>query len=144
MKTKAMRSRYYCIAHAGAGAVIIFLQQLSKFLGTLDLLSACVGIMKSTIVFQSGSVLARGVTTATRYCAIRRQFQGRGKRGKRGSQLYHGLDSAATSFSGDLCSIFHWKEHDATVSGESREDESRWSGRVYPEGCWPRRDLLRE
>jgi hypothetical protein len=35
------------------------------------------------------------------------------------------LDSAATSFSGDLCSTFHWKEHDATVSGESREDESR-------------------
>jgi hypothetical protein len=86
MKTKAMRSRYYYLAQAGAGAVIIFLQQLSKFLGTLDLLSACVGIMKSTIVFQSGSVLVRGVTTAARYCAIRRQFQDRdaqnGKKGK--------------------------------------------------------------
>ncbi|OCL14495.1 acyl-CoA oxidase [Glonium stellatum] len=33
--------------------------------------------VRSTIVFQSGSVLARGVTIAIRYCAIRRQFQDR-------------------------------------------------------------------
>lgn len=33
--------------------------------------------VRSTIVFQSGSVLARGVTIATRYCAVRRQFQDR-------------------------------------------------------------------
>lgn len=31
--------------------------------------------VRSTIVLQSGSVLARGVTIATRYCAVRRQFQ---------------------------------------------------------------------
>lgn len=31
--------------------------------------------IRSTIVLQSGSVLARGVTIATRYCAVRRQFQ---------------------------------------------------------------------
>ncbi|KAK2737774.1 fatty-acyl coenzyme A oxidase [Myotisia sp. PD_48] len=33
--------------------------------------------VRSTIVLQSGSVLARGVTIATRYCAIRSQFQDR-------------------------------------------------------------------
>ncbi|KAF4978174.1 hypothetical protein FZEAL_5419 [Fusarium zealandicum] len=33
--------------------------------------------VRSTIVLQSGSVLARGVTIATRYCAVRRQFQDR-------------------------------------------------------------------
>ncbi|CAH0045446.1 unnamed protein product [Clonostachys solani] len=31
--------------------------------------------IRSSIVLQSGSVLARGVTIATRYCAVRRQFQ---------------------------------------------------------------------
>jgi acyl-CoA oxidase len=31
--------------------------------------------VRSTIVLQSGDVLARGVTIATRYCAVRRQFQ---------------------------------------------------------------------
>jgi hypothetical protein len=67
-----------------------------------------------------------------------------GKRGKSGSQLHHGLDLAAASFSGDLCSTFYWKEHDATVPGESKEDESRWSDGVYPEGRWLRRDPLRK
>ncbi|EXJ82141.1 acyl-CoA oxidase [Capronia coronata CBS 617.96] len=33
--------------------------------------------IRSTIVLQAGSVLARGVTIATRYCAVRRQFQDR-------------------------------------------------------------------
>lgn len=33
--------------------------------------------VRATIVMQAGSVLARGVTIATRYCAIRRQFQDR-------------------------------------------------------------------
>lgn len=33
--------------------------------------------VRSTIVLQSGAVLARGVTIATRYCAVRRQFQDR-------------------------------------------------------------------
>lgn len=33
--------------------------------------------IRSTIVLQAGAVLARGVTIATRYCAIRRQFQDR-------------------------------------------------------------------
>merc|ERR1712169_51328 len=33
--------------------------------------------VRSNIVLQSGSVLARGVTIATRYCAVRRQFQDR-------------------------------------------------------------------
>lgn len=33
--------------------------------------------VRSTIVMQAGSTLARGVTIATRYCAIRRQFQDR-------------------------------------------------------------------
>lgn len=33
--------------------------------------------IRSMIVLQSGSVLARGVTIATRYCAVRRQFQDR-------------------------------------------------------------------
>lgn len=33
--------------------------------------------IRSNIVFQSGSTLARGVTIATRYCSVRRQFQDR-------------------------------------------------------------------
>ena len=33
--------------------------------------------VRSTIVHQAGSVLARGVTIAIRYCSIRRQFQDR-------------------------------------------------------------------
>lgn len=33
--------------------------------------------VRSTIVLQSGSVLARGVTIATRYCSVRRQFTDR-------------------------------------------------------------------
>ena len=33
--------------------------------------------VRSTIVMQAGSVLAKGVTIATRYCAVRRQFQDR-------------------------------------------------------------------
>lgn len=33
--------------------------------------------VRSTIVLQSGVVLARGVTIATRYAAVRRQFQDR-------------------------------------------------------------------
>ncbi|OBR04555.1 Acyl-coenzyme A oxidase [Colletotrichum higginsianum IMI 349063] len=33
--------------------------------------------VRSNIVLQSGSVLAKGVTIATRYCAVRRQFQDR-------------------------------------------------------------------
>ncbi|KAK3044601.1 hypothetical protein LTS18_000835, partial [Coniosporium uncinatum] len=33
--------------------------------------------VRSTIVLQAGGVLARGVTIAVRYCAIRRQFQDR-------------------------------------------------------------------
>lgn len=33
--------------------------------------------VRSTIVLQAGTVLARGVTIATRYCAVRRQFQDR-------------------------------------------------------------------
>ncbi|RVX73199.1 hypothetical protein B0A52_02326 [Exophiala mesophila] len=33
--------------------------------------------IRSSIVLQSGSVLARGVTIASRYCAVRRQFQDR-------------------------------------------------------------------
>ena len=33
--------------------------------------------VRSNIVHQSGSVLARGVAIATRYCAVRRQFQDR-------------------------------------------------------------------
>lgn len=33
--------------------------------------------VRSTIVLQSGGVLARGITIATRYAAVRRQFQDR-------------------------------------------------------------------
>ncbi|EEH41553.1 acyl-coenzyme A oxidase [Paracoccidioides lutzii Pb01] len=38
--------------------------------------------VRSTIVLQSGSVLARGVTIATRYCSIRRQFKDRDAKDK--------------------------------------------------------------
>lgn len=40
--------------------------------------------VRSTIVLESGGVLARGVTIATRYCAVRRQFQDLDAKGKVG------------------------------------------------------------
>lgn len=40
--------------------------------------------VRSTIVLESGGVLARGVTIATRYCAVRRQFQDLDARGEVG------------------------------------------------------------
>lgn len=40
--------------------------------------------VRSTIVLESGNVLARGVTIATRYCAVRRQFQDLDAKGKVG------------------------------------------------------------
>ncbi|PWY96177.1 fatty-acyl coenzyme A oxidase [Aspergillus sclerotioniger CBS 115572] len=40
--------------------------------------------VRSNIVLQSGGVLARGVTIATRYCAVRQQFQDRDSTGNAG------------------------------------------------------------
>ncbi|KAK8212930.1 hypothetical protein M8818_003095 [Zalaria obscura] len=40
--------------------------------------------VRSTIVLQAGGVLARGVTIATRYCAVRRQFQDRDSKDQTG------------------------------------------------------------
>jgi len=40
--------------------------------------------VRSTIVLQAGGVLARGVTIATRYCAVRRQFQDRDSKDQSG------------------------------------------------------------
>ncbi|PGH12076.1 hypothetical protein AJ79_04475 [Helicocarpus griseus UAMH5409] len=42
--------------------------------------------VRSTIVLQSGSVLARGVTIATRYCSVRRQFQDRDTTNKKAGE----------------------------------------------------------
>lgn len=42
--------------------------------------------VRSTIVLDSGSVLARGVTIATRYCAVRKQFQDMDARGSKASE----------------------------------------------------------
>lgn len=43
--------------------------------GNPSLVYGTLTYVRSTIVLQSGSTLARGVTIATRYCAVRRQFQ---------------------------------------------------------------------
>lgn len=45
--------------------------------GSPSLIYGTLTWVRSTIVMQAGSVLARGATIATRYCAIRRQFQDR-------------------------------------------------------------------
>lgn len=42
--------------------------------------------IRSHIVLESGSVLARGVTIATRYCAVRKQFQDRDAQDRAGEQ----------------------------------------------------------
>jgi len=42
--------------------------------------------VRSTIVLQAGGVLARGVTIATRYCAVRRQFQDRDNEDPKGGE----------------------------------------------------------
>lgn len=51
--------------------------QTSKYIRppTPALIYGTLTYVRSTIVLESGSVLARGVTIATRYCAVRRQFQ---------------------------------------------------------------------
>lgn len=53
--------------------------QTNKYVrqGSPSLVYGTLTWVRSTIVMQAGSVLARGVTIATRYCAIRRQFQDR-------------------------------------------------------------------
>lgn len=53
--------------------------ETSKYVrqGSPSLVYGTLTWVRSTIVMQAGSVLARGVTIATRYCAIRRQFQDR-------------------------------------------------------------------
>lgn len=45
--------------------------------GSPSLVYGTLTFVRSTIVMQAGSVLARGVTIATRYCAVRHQFQDR-------------------------------------------------------------------
>lgn len=51
--------------------------QTSKYIRppTPALVYGTLTYIRSTIVLDSGAVLARGVTIATRYCAVRRQFQ---------------------------------------------------------------------
>ncbi|KAJ4357979.1 uncharacterized protein N0V89_002556 [Didymosphaeria variabile] len=53
--------------------------QTNKYVrqGSPSLIYGTLTWVRSTIVMQAGSVLARGVTIATRYCAVRRQFQDR-------------------------------------------------------------------
>ncbi|KAF2117519.1 acyl-CoA oxidase [Lophiotrema nucula] len=53
--------------------------QTNKYIrqGSPSLVYGTLTWVRSTIVMQAGSVLARGVTIATRYAAIRRQFQDR-------------------------------------------------------------------
>ncbi|KAF2021490.1 acyl-coenzyme A oxidase 1 [Aaosphaeria arxii CBS 175.79] len=53
--------------------------ETNKFVrqGSPSLIYGTLTWVRSTIVMQAGSVLARGVTIATRYCAVRRQFQDR-------------------------------------------------------------------
>lgn len=45
--------------------------------GSPSLIYGTLTWVRSSIVMQAGSILARGVTIATRYCAVRRQFQDR-------------------------------------------------------------------
>ena len=73
----------------GATMMHIFAYNLSRFSGvdpktnkyvrpaSASLVYGTLTWVRSTIVQQSGSVLARGVTIAIRYCAVRRQFQDR-------------------------------------------------------------------
>ena len=109
--------------------------------------------VRSTIVLQSGGVLARGVTIATRYAAVRRQFQDRdakewesgenqvlnyvGRQTKLGpvganQTPDHGPDQATTAASGNLCLTLHWPWHDGSVSREPEKDGSRrWQGSFH-------------
>ena len=103
---------------------------------------------KSFIVLQSGGVLARGVTIATRYAAVRRQFQDRdakewetgenqilnyvgspsaSKMAHTDLNLDNGSDQVAAFASCYLRSTFHWAWHDGTLSREPEEDVlGRW------------------
>lgn len=51
--------------------------------------------VRSTIVWQAGGVLARGVTIAIRYCAVRRQFQDKDNPGEGETQV---LDYSMVSY----------------------------------------------
>lgn len=101
--------------------------------------------VRSTIVLQSGGVLARGVTIATRYAAVRRQFQDRDapewETGENQvlnyvSQLMkshtrlltftdYGPNSAVTVACCDFRLALHWAGYDETLSRESEEDGRR-------------------
>ena len=104
------------------------------------MLSACVGIMKSTIVFQSGSVLARSVMIAARYCVIRRQFQNRDaqewEKGENQVLSYTMVQMRLLSLSAAAFALHFTGRNMMQLYEENQEKTSqKWSGRVYPEEC---------
>ncbi|KAH8647652.1 hypothetical protein BX600DRAFT_475688 [Xylariales sp. PMI_506] len=107
--------------------------------------------IRSSIVLQSGSVLARGVTIATRYCAVRRQFQDHDAQGPGENQVLnytmvqHRLlpllaASYALHFTGrSMLEIYNANQNRMSKARNSSADASRGPG---PEEITPGSDHL--
>jgi acyl-CoA oxidase len=111
--------------------------------------------IRSNIVLQSGSVLARGVTIATRYCAVRRQFNDRDAseedeaKGENQvlnyTMVQHRLlpllaASYALHFTGQAM-IGIYEENQRQMAGRTRPEEKQSRG-AGPEELKPGSDLL--
>ncbi|KAH8177298.1 acyl-CoA oxidase domain-containing protein [Sarocladium implicatum] len=107
--------------------------------------------VRSNIVLQSGSVLARGVTIATRYCAVRRQFQDLDAKGNVGENQvlnytmvqYRLLPLLAATFALHFTGrgmIRMYEENQARMA--TKQDPSQSSRRPGPEELNPGTDLL--
>lgn len=108
--------------------------------------------VRSTIVLESGGVLARGVTIATRYCAVRRQFQDLDAKGKADENQvlnysmvqYRLLPLLAATFAlhftgRNMISLYEENQKRLAAASTSGSDAKRRPG---PEETAPGPDLL--
>lgn len=108
--------------------------------------------VRSTIVLESGGVLARGVTIATRYCAVRRQFQDLDAQGKVGENQvlnysmvqYRLLPLLAATFAlhftgRNMISLYEENQKRLAAASSDGSDAKRRPG---PEETAPGPDLL--
>lgn len=109
--------------------------------------------VRSTIVLESGTVLARGVTIATRYCAVRRQFQDLDAKGKAGENAvlnytmvqYRLLPLLAATFAlhftgRNMINLYEENQKRLASAGAKAADSQR--RRPGPEETSPGTDLL--
>ncbi|KAL5374693.1 hypothetical protein PMIN06_012186 [Paraphaeosphaeria minitans] len=129
--------------------------QTNKYVrqGSPSLIYGTLTWVRSNIVMQAGSVLARGVTIATRYCAVRRQFQDRdappGEKGENPVLNYTMVQirllpllaaTFALHFTGKgMMHMYQENQKRVVESGKGRESETRGAG---PEETQAGSDIL--